>query len=144
MRVLLVHTDIVEVKTKGEFDFVDITHHLQDIAKNSKVNNGTMNVFLPGATGAIAINQHEEHLIKDYKVVLKEMVKDDLPYQHYGNARSHVRSLVLNPSVTVPIRNGKVDIGTWQSVMVVELDSRPRNRKVSVTIVGSIKLQEEF
>lgn len=141
---MLVHTDSVKVETKGEFNVVDITDELQEITKKSKVNNGIMNVFLPGATGAIVINQYEKSLIKDYKAVIQDIVKDGLPYEHYGNARSHIRSLVLSPSVSVPIRDGKIEIGTWQSILMIELDIRPRNRKINVTIVGSIKLQEEF
>ena len=141
---MLVHTDSVKVETKGEFNVVDITDKLQEITKKSKVNNGIMNVFLPGATGAIVINQYEKSLIKDYKAVIQDIVKDGLPYEHYGNARSHIRSLVLSPSVSVPIRDGKIELGTWQSILMIELDIRPRNRKINVTIVGSIKLQEEF
>ena len=141
---MLVHTDSVKVETKGEFNVVDITDQLQEITKKSKVNNGIMNVFLPGATGAIVINQYEKSLIKDYKAVIQDIVKDGLPYEHYGNARSHIRSLVLSPSVSVPIRDGKIELGTWQSILMIELDIRPRNRKINVTIVGSIKLQEEF
>jgi len=142
--MILVHTDSVKVETKDEFNVVDITDKLQEITKKSKVNNGIMNVFLPGATGAIVINQYEKSLIKDYKVVIQDIVKDGLPYEHYGNARSHIRSLVLSPSVSVPIRDGKIELGTWQSILMIELDIRPRNRKINVTIVGSIKLQEEF
>lgn len=141
---MIVHTDVVEVTTKTEFDFVDVTEALKEIVVKSKVHNGIVNVFLPGATGAIILNQKEENLIKEYRAAIEATVKDDLKDAHFGNAKSHARAFFLNQSLTIPIREKKIDIGVWQSIMLLELDTRPRTRRLSVTIIGSIKLQEEF
>ncbi len=141
---MIVHTDSIKIKTEGEFDIIDLTDKVKKIVDKSKVNNGILNVYSPGATGCVVINQNEENLKEDYKATIEHLVKKDLPFKHYENARSHVRSMVLSPTASVPIRENKLKLGTWQAIMFIELDTRPRNRNIEITALGSIKLQEEF
>jgi len=129
-------TKEIHFNTKGEIDIVDITYDVEKIVEKTGVKNGTATVFIPGATGAITTIEYEPNLIQDFKDLIEELVPSSKHYRHPINGRSHLRASLIGPSVTVPISNGRLILGTWQQIVFLELDTRPRSRTVVVQIVG--------
>lgn len=140
--IVVVYCDSIAVKTAGELDFKDITEELREIAGRSKVRNGTISLFVPGATAAIVINENESKVIEDFREAISRLAPASGEYKHGSNARSHIRAMMLGPSETIPVREGDLEMGTWQSVFLVELDIRPRNRTVTVRVAGSSAVHE--
>ncbi len=132
----------IEVSTKGALDMLDITDGLCSLVDDSGIQDGIVNIFVPGATGALTTMEYEPGVVEDLKEAIKRMAPDDIEYEHHlkwkdGNGQSHVRAALIGPSLTVPVRRGSVPSGTWQQVVFIELDVRPRRRKLLVQIVGT-------
>jgi len=133
--------DEINVKTNGEVDIVDITDDIQKIVKKSKLNTGITCVFVPGSTGTITTIEYEPGLMKDLPRALEKIAPKKDYYNHHetwhdDNGHSHVRASLMGPSITIPIKNGKIIHGTWQQIVFVELDTSPRNRNLIVEIIG--------
>ncbi|MBC7095212.1 MULTISPECIES: secondary thiamine-phosphate synthase enzyme YjbQ [Thermococcus] len=136
MKVL---TEELRFSTRGEIDLVDITRDIEEIVEKSEIKNGQVLVFVPGATGAIVTIEHENDLLEDFKRVLRELVPKGAGYKHDiidNNAHSHLRASLLGSSLVLPIVDGKVVRGLWQQIFFVELDVRPRRRRLVVQIMG--------
>ena len=136
-----VYSGTIKLKTRGEVDIIDITDHVSKHVDRSKINNGLVCVFVPGATGSITTIEYEDGLIKDFPDALERLMPRDIVYQHElrwhdGNGHSHVRASFLGPSLTVPVSNGRLVLGTWQQIVFVELDTHSRHRELVVQIVG--------
>ena len=136
-----VYSDEINIKTDGEVDIVDITGDIQNIVDKSKLNDGIACIFVPGSTGAITTIEYEPGLMKDLPQALEKIAPKDIYYNHHetwhdDNGHSHVRASLMGPSITVPFQNKKLVHGTWQQIVFVELDTRPRNREIIVQIVG--------
>lgn len=132
---------IIEFKTKGENDIIDLTDKIQNIVLSSKLKNGLVNIFVPGSTGAITTMEYEPGLIKDLSRALARIAPSNIEYDHHkrwgdDNGRSHVKASIVGSSLTIPFENGKLLCGTWQQIVFLELDTRPRNRRVIVTVLG--------
>jgi secondary thiamine-phosphate synthase enzyme len=132
----------LNIKTNGELEFIEITGLINDIIRKYNVKNGLCNIFLKSTTSGFIINENDENLIEDFKDMIKKIVPDNIKYRHDmtwgdGNGRSHIRSMFLKKSLCIPIINGKLDLGTWQSIFLVELDVRPRNREISITVTNA-------
>ncbi len=126
-------------QTKGEIDLVDITHEVEKAIEESGIKNGQVLVFVPGATGAIVTIEHESGLLEDFKRTLREFVPKGRGYLHDridDNAHSHLRATLLGASECFPVIEGRLVRGTWQQIFFVELDVRPRHRRVIVQVVG--------
>ncbi|ASI99149.1 secondary thiamine-phosphate synthase enzyme YjbQ [Thermococcus celer] len=126
-------------ETRGEIDLIDITREVERIVEESGVENGQALVFVPGATGAIVTIEHESGLLEDFKRTLRELVPKGKGYLHDridDNAHSHLRATLLGASECFPVVGGRLVRGTWQEVFFVELDVRPRHRRVVVQVVG--------
>ena len=133
--------DEINVKTNGEVDIVDITDDIQKIVKKSKLNTGITCVFVPGSTGTITTIEYEPGLMKDLPRALEKIAPKKDYYNHHetwhdDNGHSHVRASLMGPSITLPIKDGKLIHGTWQQIVFVELDTSPRNRNLIVEIIG--------
>lgn len=139
---MVVYCGTISARTKGELDFVDLTGELRDLVEKSRIKNGVVTLFVPGATGAIVINENEDNVIEDFRAAVLRLAPDDAEYRHGSNARSHVGAMVLGPSETIPVKDCALEMGTWQSVFLVELDVRPRSREVVVRVVGSSAVHE--
>ncbi|MBI4416265.1 MAG: YjbQ family protein [Euryarchaeota archaeon] len=130
------------VETKGEVQTIDITERVAKIVRASRVREGIACVFTPASTAAIVANEFEPGLMEtDLPAALERLVPKGLPYEHEkrwgdANGHSHLRATLLGPSVTFPVGGGEPLLGTWQQLVLVELDTRPRNRDVVVQIVG--------
>jgi len=141
-QAMVVYCDRISKRTAGELDFVDITQDVQQVVQNSRVKNGIVSVFVPGATAAIVMNENERNIIEDFRRAIANLAPASAAYRHGDNARSHIRAMILGPSETIPVRDGSLQIGTWQSVFLVELDVRPRNREVVVRVIGTSAVHE--
>ena len=134
-------SDTIKLQTEGEGDMIDMTSQLSNIVKESKIKNGTVTIFVSGSTAAVTTIEYESGLIHDFPVMLSRLVPKDIEYEHDntwhdGNGHSHVRSSLIGPSITIPIIHGKLTLGTWQQVVLLEMDTRSRNRTVILQIMG--------
>ena len=131
----------LNIKTSGEVDIINITDDVQDIVNKSKIKDGIACLFVPGSTGTITTIEYEPGLMKDLPKALQKIAPKGEYYNHHetwhdDNGHSHVRASIMGPSITIPIKNGKLLHGTWQQIVFVELDTRPRNRNLVIEIVG--------
>ncbi|MGD8505589.1 MAG: secondary thiamine-phosphate synthase enzyme YjbQ [Candidatus Bathyarchaeota archaeon] len=122
--------------TQGEIDLVDLTGKVQDVVAKSHVRNGLAHVFAPHATGILVLTEYEPSLMADLKKALEEFIPKHASYRHPSNAHSHLRSVFLCPDRTLPVIDGQVVLGTWQSLVFVETDVYPRQRTVIVQVLG--------
>ena len=137
----IVHSDTISINTKGFCDTIDITEEVTRIAEASRVLNGTLTVFCQGSTGTITTIEFESGVIKDLQKALEKIAPSDVPYEHDkawgdGNGFSHVRAALMKPSITIPVIDGKMTLGTWQQIVFIDFDNRPRKRKVVVQVTG--------
>jgi len=131
-----VYTDRIEFNTDGEFDVVDLTAKVENAVEGSGVREGIAVVYAGHATGVIVLNEYEPNLLEDLKGFLRRLVPTDGGYHHPANASAHLRSMLLTPSRVVPVHGGRLGLGTWQSLYWVEVERRPRRRRVEVTVIG--------
>ena len=122
--------------TKGEIDFIDLSDQVQEEVEASGVKNGIVHVFAPHATGILILTENDPALLNDIKALLEEIAPKHRSYQHSSNAHSHLRSVVLPPDKTLPIVDGQVLFGTWQSLVFVETDVYPRRRTIIIQVIG--------
>ena len=128
--------DSFKIDTNKNFEIIDITSKINNLIA---IDNGIMSIFSRHSTSAIVVNENESGLLNDLEFMMDNLVSDKFSYQHDridNNARSHLKSFLLSSSETLPVKNGKLDLGTWQSVFFVELDGPRRGRTVTLTMVG--------
>jgi secondary thiamine-phosphate synthase enzyme len=123
--------------TKGEIDFTDLTDVVQGVVSKSGVKNGLVHVFAPHATGVLVLTENEYGLLSDIKAFLEKVIPKHEHYRHPSNAHSHLRSMLLPPDKNMPIIDGHVEFGTWQSLIFVETDVYPRKRTVVIQVLGT-------
>ncbi|MEM3404560.1 MAG: secondary thiamine-phosphate synthase enzyme YjbQ [Nitrososphaeria archaeon] len=128
--------DSIYFQTSKGISFLDITDSVENIVLKSKVREGITFIFAPHATGAIIINENDRALLGDIKSFLERLVSQDGFYEHPQNAPSHIISSLLTPSHIIPVYDGRLALGTWQSILWVEVEPWPRNRKVMVIVIG--------
>lgn len=138
---MTVETKKISFSTQGEVQIMDITDMVQRAISESKSTNGIVTVFVPGATGAVTTIEYEPGLLNDFPRILERISPKNLDYEHElrwhdGNGHSHCRASLLGPSLTVPFTQKKLMLGTWQQIVFVELDVRPRKRNVILQIIG--------
>ena len=131
----------ISIRSKGETDIIDITADVAGILKKAGLKNGIVNIFVPGATGAITTVEYEPGLIADLKAAFEKLAPRQGKYAHNerwndGNGFSHVRASLLGPSITVPFTDGGLILGTWQQIIFIDFDNKPRSRKITVQIMG--------
>lgn len=136
-----VSTRYLNFPTKGDVDVIDITKEVSGALLKSKLTDGVVTVFVPGATGAVTTIEYESGLVSDFKDMLERIAPQGIEYMHNlkwgdGNGHSHVRASLLGPSLSVPFAGGTMMLGTWQQIIFIDLDNRPRNRELIVQIVG--------
>lgn len=135
------HHSLLRFETKGNAHIVDITQDVQVVLRESGITSGLLTVFVPGATGAITTIEYEPGLVKDLPAALERLFPRDMHYAHHdyhddGNGHSHIRASFLKPSLTIPVVEGRLPLGTWQQIIFVDLDNRPRSRTLHVQILG--------
>ncbi|MFZ0965759.1 MAG: secondary thiamine-phosphate synthase enzyme YjbQ [Candidatus Bathyarchaeia archaeon] len=122
--------------TKGEIDFIDLTDKVQETVSQSGIKNGLVHVFAPHATGILILTESEYGLLNDIKAFLEEIIPKHGAYTHPSNAHAHLRSVLMPPDKTMPVVDGRVEFGTWQSLVFVETDVHPRRRTVIIQVIG--------
>jgi len=128
--------DVVRVTTSKEIEIIDITEKIREIVRKSGVEDGIVVVFTRHTTSGIIINENESGLISDLEKTLEKLIPKGAGYSHDrvdNNAHSHLRAIILGSSVVIPVENGRLALGTWQSVLFVELDG-PRTREIYVKV----------
>lgn len=134
-------TESISMDTKGYCDIVDITPRLLSILRRLLIANGLVTLFCPGATGSITTIEYEPGVLQDLKEALERIAPSNIPYRHDerwgdGNGFSHVRAALMKPSLTIPVVDGKLTLGTWQQVVFIDFDNRGRHRDIIVQILG--------
>ena len=122
--------------TKGEIEFIDLSDKVQEEVSLSGIKNGLVHIFAPHATGVLILTENDYALLNDFKAFLEEIAPKHKTYQHPSNAHSHLRSILLPPDKTLPIIDGQVMFGTWQSLLFVETDVYPRKRTIIIQVMG--------
>ena len=141
MTHLKVYCETVDVSLDTGPDIQDITAGLSRCVEASGVRDGNLNATMTGSTGSLTTIEFEPGVVEDLKAAMIRMAPPDIPYAHElawhdGNGHSHVQAAMMGPSVGVPIREGRLRLGTWQQVVAINHDNRSRRRSVEVTIVG--------
>jgi secondary thiamine-phosphate synthase enzyme len=131
----------IQIKSKGENDIIDITNQTANEVKESRLQDGIVTVFVPGSTAAVTTIEYEPGLKKDFPSMLSRIAPREVQYEHDktwhdGNGHSHVRASLIGPSLTIPFKNGNLMIGTWQQIVLLEMDTRHRERNVVLQIIG--------
>ncbi len=134
-------TKAIKVATAGENAVVDLTDGVRRAIGESGVASGVVTVFVPGSTAAVTTMEFEPGLVRDIPGVLERVSPKDGTYEHQktwgdGNGHSHVKAALLGPSLTVPVVDGELALGTWQQIALLEFDIRPRTRRVILQIMG--------
>ncbi|MHC4956894.1 MAG: secondary thiamine-phosphate synthase enzyme YjbQ [Planctomycetota bacterium] len=129
------------LRTRGETDIIDVTGHARRVVAASGMMIGTVHLFTPGATAGLSTIEYEEGCIHDLKEAFERIAPRDGHYDHNerwgdGNGFSHVRAALLGPSLNVPLENGELVLGTWQQLILVDFDNKPRERRLLVTVSG--------
>ena len=138
----MVHTQRIQVATQGNGDVIDINEKVKEVVESSRVHNGLVCAFVVGSTGAITTTEAEPGLLThDLKAFYEKLAPADAFYKHEetwhdDNGHSHVRASSLGPSVTVPVVDGRMVLGTWQQIVVIDFDTRPRRREVVIQVMG--------
>jgi secondary thiamine-phosphate synthase enzyme len=127
--------------TEGDGDVVDITAGVASVVASAGVPNGVATVFVPGSTAAVTTMEHEPGGVHDLAAALERLVPREGPYEHNRlnrdtNAHAHIRAAIVGPSESVPVRDGRLALGTWQQLVLVDFDDRPRQRSVLVHVLG--------
>lgn len=133
-----------EVQTTAGIDILDISDAVQDAVRQSRVKEGQAVVFVGGSTGSVTTIEYESGVVADLKEALQRIAPMDKPYKHDaawhdGNGYSHVLAALLGPSRAFPITGGTIPTGTWQQIVLVDLDNKPRRRRVMVGCMGEAR-----
>lgn len=134
-------TKVVQLRSSKENDIIDVTKQTSNALRESGLNNGIVNVFVAGSTAAITTIEYEPGLRHDFPKMLSRIAPEGFQYRHDetwhdGNGHSHVRASLVGPSLTVPFSNGVLILGTWQQIVMLEMDTKPRERVLTVQILG--------
>ncbi len=138
---MAVKTVNVKIETKGETDLIDITQSVAKAVKDSGISSGSVTVFIPGSTAGVTTMEYESGAISDFKKAVEKIAPKGIHYEHDarwgdGNGYSHIRASLLGPSLIVPFSASRLLLGTWQQIIVVDFDNRPRRRGVILQIMG--------
>lgn len=130
--------EIIEINTSERVEIQDITREVEGVLTHTGIKEGLLNIYSRHSTSGVTINENESGLISDFKLALQKLVPQNAGYEHDridNNADSHIRGFLIGGSETIPLENGRLMLGTWQSIFFVELDG-PRHRKLIITVIG--------
>jgi secondary thiamine-phosphate synthase enzyme len=127
--------------TEGFCDIIDITAKVVDRVQAERINDGLLTLFVSGSTAALTTVEYEPGLIQDLKELVEKLIPSDRRYHHddrWGddNGFSHVRAALFGPSLQIPIKDGRLVLGTWQQIVLLDFDNRPRTREIVVQLIG--------
>jgi len=130
-----------KISTEGFTDIIDITSRVTEAVRKSKIREGICLISCPGSTAGITTIEYEPELLKDFKEFLEKIIPSEKEYHHdkvWGekNGFSHIRSALIKPFLTIPIEDGKLVLGRWQQIVLIDFDNRPREREILVKIIS--------
>jgi len=139
-----IHTTKLIEKTQGHCDIIDITAKVLEQLERQPIRNGLATLFVSGSTASLTTIEYESGILKDMKELLEKLIPSNRKYHHddrWGddNGYSHLRASLLGPSLQIPIEDGKLLLGTWQQIVLLDFDNRPRTREIMVQIMGENK-----
>ena len=137
----MVITSKISLQSKGNCDIIDITPQVEHQLAESDIKDGTVTLFVNGSTAGVTTTEYESGLLSDFPAMWERIVPRNIPYKHDrawgdGNGHSHVRASLLGASLVVPFNNKRLTLGTWQQIVLVDFDNRPRSRQIVVQIMG--------
>jgi secondary thiamine-phosphate synthase enzyme len=130
----------LSISTNGHYDFIDITREVAKIVKKSDVLDGVAIIFVSGSTAAITTMEYESGIIEDLKSVFEKIAPEAADYKHHQrwgdhNGAAHIKAALIGPDLTVPIENKELQLGTWQQIVLIDFDEKPREREVMVKVI---------
>jgi secondary thiamine-phosphate synthase enzyme len=136
-----VHGGELRFSTEGNGDTIDITAGVQTVVDQSGVDSGLASVFVPGSTAAVTTMEHEPGGVRDLREALDRLIPREGDYEHNRlnadtNSHAHIRAAIVGASETLPVRAGRLELGTWQQIVLVDFDDRPRQRTVVVQVLA--------
>jgi secondary thiamine-phosphate synthase enzyme len=139
--VITLHTARITESTAGFCDIIDISAKFKEQVRVARLRSGTATLFVNGSTAALTTIEHEPGLVKDLKEFLDRQIPSDRRYHHddrWGdnNGFSHLRAALFGPSLAIPIVDGEPSLGTWQQIVLIDFDNRPRSREIIVQLIG--------
>jgi secondary thiamine-phosphate synthase enzyme len=137
----MVVSDFISLQTKGFSDIIDITSYVAAIVEGSKMKDGAVTVFCAGSTGAVTTIEYESGVLEDLKKAIERLAPSNVSYAHDrrwgdGNGFAHVRAALVGPSLSIPVMNATLALGTWQQIVFIDFDNRKRQRKIIVQLMG--------
>jgi secondary thiamine-phosphate synthase enzyme len=137
----MVVTEKISLQSRGNCDIIDITPEVQQRLSETDISDGTVTLFISGSTAGITTIEFESGLLSDFKEMWERNVPTGIPYKHDrawgdGNGHSHVRASILGASLVIPFNDKRLALGTWQQIVLVDFDNRPRSRQIVVQIMG--------
>jgi secondary thiamine-phosphate synthase enzyme len=138
---MTIHSAQIRLSTEGRGDIVDITRGVEEVVATCGMADGLVNVFVAHSTAAISLIEYEPGGVSDLRELMERLVPADRDYNHNRtagdtNAHAHLRAAVVGPSEAVPLKNGRLQTGTWQQFVLVDFDDHPRERIVTVQVLG--------
>ncbi len=138
---MAVYSSEFQLSTQGLNDVHDVTPKVTAVLSSANIHNGIVTVFVPGSTAGITTIEYEQGVVEDLKSAINRLIPQNIHYNHDarwgdGNGFAHVRASLIGPSIAIPVVNGDLRLGTWQQIVVIDFDNRPRTRKICVSIVG--------
>jgi len=136
-----IHTAKIREKTQGHCDIIDITAKVKDELERHKIHRGLATLFVSGSTASLTTIEYESGVLQDLKELLEKLIPSDRRYHHddrWGddNGFSHLRATLFGPSLAIPIVDGAPALGTWQQIILMDFDNRPRSREIIVQLIG--------
>ena len=136
-----IHNSQLRIQTTSGTDILDLTPQVTEAVRKTNVQNGTVNLFIPGSTAALTTIEFESGAVNDLREAIERMAPRDLYYEHDerwgdGNGYSHVRAALVGPCLQVPLIEGTMVLGTWQQIVLLDFDNRPRQRRIVVQVTG--------
>ena len=138
----MIRTDRANLRTSGDGHVIDITDLVAERVRQAGLREGLVTVFVPGSTAGVTTVEYEPGLVKDLQELFERIAPSGAHYHHDlrwgdGNGHSHVRASLLGPSLTVPVEDGRMTLGTWQQIVLIDMDNRPRSREIVIQTMGS-------
>jgi secondary thiamine-phosphate synthase enzyme len=135
-----VHRGRLEFSTEGDGNVIDLTEGVESVVRSSGAEIGLVTVFVPGSTAAVTTMEFEPGGVHDLREALDRLIPSEGDYEHNRlnhdtNSHAHIRAAIVGPSESIPIEDGELATGTWQQLVLIDFDDRPRRRSVSVTVV---------
>ena len=141
VQLMTIEVHHLSVRTTGGTDIIDLTPRVMEVVAGWGSSNGTLTLFIPGSTAALTTIEYETGVINDLKNAIERMAPEEITYEHNerwgdGNGYSHVRAALLGPSLHIPVIERRLTLGTWQQIVLLDFDNRPRERQIILQMSG--------